>query len=543
MGKRIILFLLTLNLLLSLSGCRVEGPKFEEPGYLAHLWLDSTLLLVTTVADSLEVPWDIVVGPEDWIWFTQQKGTISRVHTTTGDIQELAVIKDVFYRKSTGLLSMVLHPDFENNPFVFVHYTYAHKDSNLMDRIRSRIIRFTFKEDALEDKITILDSIPGNTFHNGSRMMISNDSKLWIGTGDAGLTDQTQDQNTLNGKVLRLNPDGTIPSDNPFKESPVWSLGHRNVQGIAEVQGAVFISEHGPINDDEINLVEKGANYGWPNIHGFCDLDPEKEYCGNHNIREPLIAWTPTLGTAGLAYYNNKEIPEWKNSLLLCTLKGQSLRVLNLNEDRSQISNEHIFLQKAFGRIRDVAIGKEGEIYLTTSNLDWHPGHQPWMYDSLPTEKGDRIIKIKRISQGSQELWAQLSRKKILREDPEAFKLPNEDWNFIATDDDLISGQKLYTTHCAACHRPDGKGNTGQIPPLTESEWVSGDRSRLIDVMLQGISTPITVNGIMYEGEMPAYGNLRDDEISDILNFIRTEFGDTAGNIIAADVMHQRKGL
>lgn len=527
-----------------LWSCQSTTVKFNENNYIAHLKLDTSVLVATEIAHDLEVPWDLVVDHEGWIWFTEQKGSIKRVHSETSEIQKLVTIDDVFYRKSTGLFSMALHPDFENTPHVFVHYTYAITDANLMDHIFSKIVRYTLIKQQLTDQILILDAIPGRTFHNGSRMLISKNHKLFLGLGDAGGgTNLTQNNQVLNGKIIRINLDGSIPSDNPYPNNPVWSMGHRNVQGITFANGKLYASEHGPITDDEINIITKGSNYGWPNVHGYCDLPSEKEYCKDSLIVEPIKAWTPTVATSGLAYYNHTAIPEWKNSLLQSTLKGQSLRVLNLNENGSEVIDEHILLQKFLGRIRDVTMGNDGEVYVAISNLDWHPGHQPWMYDSLPTSRGDRIIKLERANDAMLDQLAQIENPFELTEDAEAYALPSEDWGFNATDDELLSGQNLYMVQCAACHRPDGKGNIGQIPPLVNSEWVSGDNQRLIDVMLKGLSTPIIVNGVEYQDEMPSYQNLEDEEIRDILNFIRIEFGETNGNIIAADVLHQRKGL
>lgn len=541
MGKSLKCILYFLLALLS-SSCQSPTTQFDESKYVAHLKLESTTLMVTELVDSLEVPWDMAMGPEGWIWFTEQKGTIKRVHTETGELQELAKINDLFYRKSTGLLSMVLHPDFESHPYAYIHYTYAEKDSNLLDKVSSRIVRLSWRDHKLEEPTTLLDAIPGNTFHNGSRMLIA-DGKLWLGTGDAGSTDSTQDPKTNNGKVLRLELDGSIPLDNPDPNSPVWSVGHRNIQGITYVNGKIFTSEHGPNNDDEINLIEKAANYGWPDVEGFCDLDREKKYCEDHSVIEPLYAWTPTIAPSGLTYYGHDAIPEWKNSLLLGTLKGQSLRVLHLDRTATHIEKQQIFFQQTIGRIRDVAVSTNGTIFLCTSNLDWHPGHQPWMYDKLPTKKSDRILKIEPMSSPVKSKLAKLKKPMELHEDVKAFDLPTENWDFAASDGELHNGQQLYLKHCATCHLPNGEGNIGQIPPLVNSEWVSGNTGRLIDVVLLGLNMPIKVNGISYEGEMPSYKNLGDGEIMDILNYIRVTFGETKGNIIAADVNHQRKGL
>lgn len=175
--------------------------------------------------------------------------------------------------------------------------------------------------------------------------------------------------------------------------------------------------------------------------------------------------------------------------------------------------------------------------------MDWHPGHQPWMYDSLPKKRGDRIIKIEAVPKSSITKFEKHQKVYLLKENPEPYNLPDENWNMNATDDEIMRGQNLYMTHCAACHRPDGSGNIGEIPPMSNSDWVSGDKNRLIDVMLLGLSEPIEVDGIRYEGEMPSYRNLSDSDIADILNYIRVEFGNTKGNIISADILHQRKGL
>lgn len=542
--KHLVLIICGSFLLASLyQACKKETPSLTVQKYIAHMPLDASALVISEVADSLEVPWDLEVDKDGYIWFTQQKGLVCRVDPTVGQVENLLEIKEVFHRKSTGLLSMALHPDFRKNPYVFVHYTYAGKLPDLTDHIASRIVRYSWLNGSLTDRKVILDSIPGNTYHNGSRMLIASDGKLWFATGDAGKNQGAQDPAQLQGKVLRLNLDGSIPRDNPYPQSAVWSRGHRNIQGLASRGMKIYGSEHGPLNDDELNLIEKGRNYGWPDVQGYCDLDSEKQHCQDSLILEPLKAWTPTIAAAGLAYYNHPKIPEWQNSLLLATLKGQSLRVLKLSEDGKQIIGERIYFQKVFGRIRDITVNGEGEIFLSTSNMDWHPGHQPWMYDSLPTSHGDRIIRIAALPPNWEAGLDEIHNRQVLRENDKPFDLPTENWNFQADEEELAHGERLYRIHCAACHRPDGSGNIGEIPPLLGTEWVSGNTARLIDITLTGLNTPIEVNNVRYNAEMPGYKHLKDEEIRDILNFIRIEFGKVNGNIIAADVLHQRKGL
>ncbi len=536
-------FLIQILILCAFWACETKETGINPERYIAHLNMDSYVIVATEIAANLKVPWDIEAGPENWIWYTEQQGTISRVHEYSGEVQELTRIEDVYYRKSTGLLSLALHPDFEHYPYVYAHYTYASRDSSMLDQIGSRIIRLHFKNNKLGDKTVILDSIPGNTFHNGSRMLITVDGKLYLGCGDAGGTTRTQDKTFLHGKIIRINTDGSIPADNPFPGSAVWSTGHRNVQGITLGKKFLYASEHGPNNDDELNVIEQGANYGWPDVQGYCDLKSEKTYCADSLIQEPIKVWTPTIAASDVLYYDHPSIPQWKNHLLLSSLKGQSLRLLQLNSAGTAILIEQILFQKVFGRIRAVAGGKDGSVFISTSNLDWHPGHQPWMYDSLPLLRGDRIIKLEMASDDVLESLATLAAPREIKGSDRPFDLPTENFAFKVTREELLAGGQLYQTHCASCHRTDGKGSIGFIPPLVNSEWVSGNTARLIDITLGGINTEIVVDGHTYQDEMPAYGHLQDQEIADILNYIRVTYAQSEGSIIAADVMHQRKGL
>src|SRR5690606_13055391 len=153
----------------------------------------------------------------------------------------------------------------------------------------------------------IFDNIDGANNHNGSRLVISPDKKLIFTTGDAAITSTAQNLNSVNGKTLRINLDGTIPGDNPIQGNPVWTWGHRNPQGLVYSPDSTILysSEHGPSSDDEINIIVKGRNYGWPNVHGFCDNSNETAFCSDSNVVEPITAWTPTLAVAGIDFYNS----------------------------------------------------------------------------------------------------------------------------------------------------------------------------------------------------------------------------------------------
>lgn len=190
---------------------------------IAGVAVQSQQLAVRTVATNLDTPWEILWGPDGWLWVTERPGRISRINPETGEQRTLAVLADVYEQGESGLLGMALHPNFADSPHVFVAYTWREGS-----QILERIVRFTYDGSTLGDMRILLDRIPGATIHDGCRLLILPDRTLLVTTGDANVASRAQDLQSLSGKVLRLRLDGTIPEDNPFPGSPVWSLGHRN---------------------------------------------------------------------------------------------------------------------------------------------------------------------------------------------------------------------------------------------------------------------------------------------------------------------------
>ncbi|MNY08298.1 Quinoprotein glucose dehydrogenase B precursor [compost metagenome] len=314
--------------------------------------------------------------------------------------------------------------------------------------------------------------------------------------------------------MLRINIDGTIPKDNPFAGSLVWSAGHRNPQGLVFTrQGTLFSSEHGDAIGDELNLIKKGGNYGWPHVEGFCDTEKEKAFSKTNPVTEPVKSWTPVIAPAGIAYYGNSSaIAEWKNSILLVTLKTQSLRVLKLNEAGTEVQSERIYLDHEFGRLRGICVSPGGDVYVSTSNRDWNPG------EGYPKKEDDRIIKLfqsKGISSSG------FTAKKMVK--------PR-----------LSAGKVVYSNYCASCHKSDGAGITGVFPSLKGTVQVLGDKEKLIKIMLKGISGPLTIKGRRYDQQMPAFGFLSDQEIAYVATYVRTHFGNNASSINEADVAKVR---
>lgn len=339
---------------------------------------------VEVMAENLEVPWELVYGPDDHIWFTERPGTISRLNPETGIVTELISIDAVTARSETGLLGLALDPDFETSPFVYTVYTYI-KSGDLTERV----VRFTYNGNQLVNEEILLDDIPAANNHSGSRLLFMQDKSLLVTTGDALNTSDAQDINSLAGKTLRMLRNGSIPADNPSSSSYVYSLGHRNAQGLTMLNdGRIYSSEHGPSSDDEINSIEPNRNYGWPNVMGFCDAS-EQQDCDALNVKEPIQAYTPTLAVAGLAYYPYTAISEWEHSLLLVSLKEADLRVLKLSSDGMSIVSETVFFDREYGRLRAICTAPNGDVYFSTSNRD---GRAP---GGFPVAKDDQILRIR----------------------------------------------------------------------------------------------------------------------------------------------------
>lgn len=333
--------------------------KPETPGNISTRVLNNTL----------NFPWEIIWGPDNFIWFTERQGRVKRMNPEDGSVINVATISDVASTTNfNGLMGMALHPQFNLNPYVYLVYNYFDAEGDYMEKI----VRFTYDGTTLTFPTTLVDGIVGKIggafIHNGSRLVIGPDMKLYATTGDANLRfDLPQNPASLNGKVLRVNLDGTIPSDNPYGNA-VWTIGHRNAQGLVFAMNKWYSSEHGETTDDEINIIEGGRNYGWPYVEGFCDQAAEQTFCAANNVREPLYIWTPTTAPSGMDFYNHNHISQWKRSLLVTFLKDRRLRQMKLNEDGTAIEAVHEYFVNQFGRLRDVAISPDGKVYLSTDN-------------------------------------------------------------------------------------------------------------------------------------------------------------------------------
>ncbi|HEY4522628.1 MAG TPA: PQQ-dependent sugar dehydrogenase [Candidatus Paceibacterota bacterium] len=327
---------------------------------------------VSIVAENLDIPWDIAFLPEGLpgqggMLVTERTGSL--LHIKQDKSVTEVPLKRSEVRGEGGLLGIVLHPNFKNSRFV-----YLYMSAQAADGTENRVERYRFENSTLSDERLIIGGIPGATYHDGGRMAFGPDGKLYITTGDATRGQIAQDKSSLGGKILRLNDDGSIPSDNPFGNA-VWSYGHRNPQGLAwDSGGRLWETEHGPTGEqnlccrDEINLIEKGGNYGWPVITG-------------DQIQTGMR--TPVLHSGAKTVWAPASAVVVGDKMYFGGLLGRALYEVTLGENGVTNLKEHF--KNEFGRIRTVRMGPDGFLYLTTSNRDGRGD---------PVAEDDRIIRV-----------------------------------------------------------------------------------------------------------------------------------------------------
>lgn len=323
---------------------------------------------VAVIAQNLDTPWGLVFLPDNSILFTERKGDIRKIdpngNLIENPITTLSQVKEI---GEGGLLGIDIHPDFKSNNYVYIYYTF----SGSGNRTLNRVSRFKYENDSFNDEQIIIDNIPGAPNHNGGRIKFGPDNNLYIGTGDAQEPSHAQDKNLLAGKILRVTDLGKAAVGNPFGNA-IYSYGHRNVQGLTwDDKGNFWATEHGrstPTGFDELNLIKSGGNYGWPDIQGDevrSGMMPPIKNSGSSNT------WAPS----GIAYIGG--------SAFFGGLRGQALYESKLNGESAGEIYEHF--KNEFGRIRDVVVGPDGMLYITTSNRDGR---------GTPDSMDDKIIRI-----------------------------------------------------------------------------------------------------------------------------------------------------
>jgi glucose/arabinose dehydrogenase len=378
--KRIQVSLIVGMLLIVLVGC--AGPMSSPPARPVDVSAGVPPgMQVQDFITNLDVPWEMAFAPDGRIFVTERPGKILIIED--GKLQNEPWLNlDVTALGEGGLLGIALDPDFADNHYVYVAQTYL-ADVN---KIQNRLVRLredTATGKGIVDKV-LLDDAAGNVFHDGGRVKFGPDGKLYWTLGEAGNPALAQDLTSFNGKILRINPDGTIPADNPFPGSPVYSYGHRNPEGLAWQPGTgrLYATEHGPSGgfygegQDEVNYIKPGKNYGWPVIHGSE---------AHEGMVNPIIqsGESETWAPSGATFVNGGL---WDGSMLFTGLRGEALYRLVIDKnDPTKVVSFDKYLAGQYGRLRDVVQGPDGALYILTNNTDGRGNPRP---------ADDRILRL-----------------------------------------------------------------------------------------------------------------------------------------------------
>lgn len=334
---------------------------------------------IRIIARDLNIPWSIAFSPKGVLYFTERTGALNKLENGM-KITLLEVEVTASKNDEGGLLGMAFSPDFSHNHHIYVYYTYT-----LNGTTWNRVSRFTEKNNSLFDETLIIDKIPGARVHNGGRIKFGPDKYLYVTTGENWERDKAQNLSNYAGKILRIKENGSIPTDNPWPGSAIYSYGNRNPQGLAwhPITGNLFSSEHGPSGEngwranDEINIITPGGNYGWPMVIGY----------SNSKYIDPLICTgNDTWAPSGICFYTGDIIPAWKNCLIVANLRGNHLKIIHLNApDYTSVYKTETMYDGQLGRLRDLTTGPDGYLYTCTNNTDGR-GH--------PLPGDDLIVKI-----------------------------------------------------------------------------------------------------------------------------------------------------
>lgn len=324
---------------------------------------------VEIIAEGLQAPRSIDISKEGRIFISEKRGSIRVVDNGTLLTEPVGDIKAENIGDA-GLLGLTLHPNFTQNHLFYVYYTYSNGTG-----LFNKVLMLKESNNRIIDSKTILDGIPGNDYRDGGRIKFGLDGKLYVSTGDASIPELSQDLNSLAGKILRINEDGTIPQDNPFSNSAVYAYGFRNAQGLAWApnSGALYSSDQGGAGNDEINLISPAKNYGWP--HEECNSNGD-----DNRYTPPLVCFNPSLEPSGIAFAFSNKLG-YQNHLIVATLKGSHLRDIDFD------SGSQNTILVGYGRIIDLVESEDGSIYVLTSNTDGR---------ALPQQGDDKILRLTR---------------------------------------------------------------------------------------------------------------------------------------------------
>jgi glucose/arabinose dehydrogenase len=375
---KLLLAVSTAAIAAALSACGAAGndARSVQTAQAAPAPQGAAALRVETLAEGLVNPWGLAFLPDGSILVTERDGKLRVIRDDRLVAERVSGTPTPYVKSQAGYFDVLVHPDFETNRTIFLSYAAGDAGSNA-----TRVISATFDGAALSNIKTVFETATkkDTPAHYGARMALLPDRTLLITIGDGfNYREKAQDLNNGLGKIVRVNLDGSIPADNPFASREgtlpeIWSYGHRNQQGLAvdPETGTVFETEHGAKGGDEINVIEPGVNYGWPLAsygidYSGAQVTPYTEY---KDTRQPIKYWTPSIAPSGLAVYRGQMFAGWSGDLLVGALAEKSLHRVNL--EGNAVAGEERYLEGE--RVRDVRVGPEGAIYVTTEDHDGAP--------------------------------------------------------------------------------------------------------------------------------------------------------------------------
>lgn len=334
-------------------------------------------LTARVIQDGLAIPWDVAFTPDRRMLVTERAGRV-RVYRSAAINAELlntTYLRATVQTGEAGMMGIAVDRQFETNRRVYVCATREYRG----EEVRNQVIAYTLADNnkLRYSHFVIRDGMDWASIHNGCAVEHGPDGKVWVAMGDASQPALAQDPNSLNGKILRANPNGTVPADNPVlpgasRRTFAYSMGHRNPQGIAFQPGSgrVYAVEHGPERDDEINLIRPGANYGWPCVTGFGRTYASASYCELADVyADP--AWasgSPTLATSNAAFALGSQWAGWENDLFVATLKQDDTRRFVPSTSGTVMTLAQTLFDNQYGRLRSATMGPQNQLILTTSN-------------------------------------------------------------------------------------------------------------------------------------------------------------------------------
>jgi glucose/arabinose dehydrogenase/cytochrome c553 len=451
----------------------------------------STTYRVEVLARGLHVPWSIVILPDRRVLFTERTGAVRVLHHDKL-LSAPALTIDVALGNKMGMLGMAADPQFVKNHFIYLAYDYKLQPFNPRSpQFRLRLVRYREQNDKLIEPKVLIEDLPAWSNHTGCRLRFAPDGTLYFTDGDANEPARAQDLSLMNGKVFRINRDGSIPSDNPFVNQPgtrpeVWSYGHRNPQGLAFQPGTnrLIETEHGPLGGDEVNWIDRGANYGWPVI------DHRKTWEG---MRSPLLEFSPSIAPGSASFYRGAAFPELKDNLLIACLRGEG--ILRVQFNGAEPTSVTWLLHHTFGRIRDIAETPEGYLYVSTSQQDPDEGFP------RPGEEDDLLLRIVPAS-------APASGHPVYK--PSAAWLETRRLEEHGAPAGTV--EATIARKCASCH---GARLRDSMPvSVVNQHWsYSLDDAALGHVITDGI----------LEKAMPAAHDLSEQEVSQLIRYLRAQ--------------------